>query len=573
MSVATGSVLTAHRPLDGVAYKRVAGMHMIRTAGGAYDMGHQHGKLLRDFIPDGPALYYETYVDKIIRMGGWGNLAPAIRRLLQETVGRRVAAAMPSFAKETIRGVAHGADIDEGRLLRAYTMPDSLVWLVSALARVKGVDPALEHRLALGLGCTSAIAWGGATADGKLLHARNFDYHGVRSWPRTQTVLFAQPTDGQRYVSITAAGIPMGGVTAMNEAGLTLTVHQHMFSNGARIGGTPIGVVGDEVMRKAANLDEAEAILRAQRPIGSWTYLVADGRQRDVLCFEENPARQVAKRVGTDQHSFGYANIYLDDKLGATERALYGSYWRHNVGRYRRVNQLLDELQGDLTPELMAGILGDTGAGACRFRDAMAMVLTIASVVFQPETGLVWVANGEAPTSHRRFEPFSLATMDHAPEAGTLQPHKPTETAGDKAYEFHRQAYLAYVDDNDRERALELVRKARVLAPMQSLYHALEGYVALGCRQTDAAHEAFGRALDLGHEDPQRVAGLHLWRGRCADLGGKRADAVRDYGAALELEADAPVHKAARRGLRTRYRNGEAQRVWVDFAFVDVVQP
>ena len=54
--------------------------------------------------------------------------------------------------------------------------------------RLGRAGPAVAHRVALGLGCTSAIAWDDATADGKLPHARNFDYHGVSCWPDTASV-------------------------------------------------------------------------------------------------------------------------------------------------------------------------------------------------------------------------------------------------------------------------------------------------------------------------------------------------------------------------------------------------
>src|SRR5690606_25879870 len=136
----------------------------------------------------------------------------------------------------------------------------------------------------------------------------------------------------------------------------SLVVHQHMFTTQARLGGTPIAMVGDAIMRPAHDLDEAEALLRAHRPIGCWTYVICDGKAREVLCWEEDPRHQAPRRVRGGSETFAYTNIYLDPELGATEVNHYGSYWRHNAGRYRRAQALLSAGHGRLDPQAMAEI-------------------------------------------------------------------------------------------------------------------------------------------------------------------------------------------------------------------------
>lgn len=547
---------------DGRGTRRdVHGLHVLEVAGDFREMGRQHGALLADEIRVGPVLYFRRVVEKLFGVPGMGR---ALWTLLQRGVGSRVARAMPEFALETVRGMAEGSGVPYRELLAGCTMPDALMWLVARTMRVRGVGPAAAHRLALGLGCTSAVAWGPATKDGRLLHARNFDYHGVDVWPRTQTVLFHAPERGQRYVSVTAAGVPLGGITAMNEAGLTLTVHQHMFTDRTRFGGVPIGTVGDAVMREATNLDDAERILGAERPIGCWTYVVTDGRAREVLSWEENPDRHVARRE-KETGVFGYANVYLDPELGATERDLYGNYWRHNCGRHAQANARLRQHFGSLDPEGMARILGDRGRTRCDVRDGIAMVLTVASVVFRPEDGVFWVASGDAPTSHGTFVPFSLETRRHAPEHGTLSGGEPSP-----AFEHYRRAYVAYMDRGDVRGARAEADRARELAPDQPVYHALSALLSMALRDARSAEAALDAALALGHPDPAREASMHLWRGRARDLAGRRDEAKADYGRALALGPDAPVERAARKGARRRYRGG---RVQVDMSLGDVVAP
>ncbi|MGE3633197.1 MAG: C45 family autoproteolytic acyltransferase/hydrolase [Sandaracinaceae bacterium] len=552
---------------------RIGVIHVLRVAGSDYDMGYQHGVLLAEEIRRGPIPYYRRMLDKLLGKGALGAISPIVLGGLQATIGRRVSRRIPPFALDVLHGVADGAGIERSVFLEGCTMPDSMMWVVSRLMQLKGDGPAVAHRIALELGCTSAVAWGGATKDGELLHARNFDYHGVSCWPSTKTVIFHEPDEGHRYVSVAAAGVALGGITAMNDQGLSLTVHQHMFTDRVRLGGVPIGIVGDLVMREASSLDEAEAILRAHTPIGCWTYVVTDARAREVLCFEESPDRQAARRVRVDEETFGYANIYLDETLGRTEVDLYGSYWRHNAGRHRAVRERLSERHGSLDPQGMAEILGDTGHSDCRVRDSIAMVMTVASVVFRPIDGTVWVGTGEAPTSHGTFVPFRIASAGYEPTLDFLEVGAETPQSERAAFERFRRTYVSYVDDGSLDRALEEIGHACDLAPGQPLYHALRGLLSLNAVRADDAEDALDRAIALGHPDPERVASFHLWRGRARDVQGRREDAVTDYRAALGRKSDPPVRRAAIRSLRRPYRAADAARVHVDVGLADVVQP
>lgn len=551
---------------------KVGDVSVLRVAGSFYEMGYQHGALLKPEIEHGPIPYFREVVQRTMGKTGLGALSPFAWSALQRSVGRRVARALPDFALETVHGIADGAGLDPQTFVDGCTMPDSIMWLAARLMQLRGAGPAVAHRIALGLGCTSAVAWGDATKDGAMLHARNFDYHGVSTWPETKAVIFHAPERGQRYVSIAAAGVALGGVTAMNESGLTLTVHQHMFTTSTALGGTPIGTVGDVVMREAESIDDAQKILEESTPIGCWTYMVTDGHRREVLCFEESPRRRAAHRMRDESGTFGYANIYLDRELGKSEVDFYGSYWRHNLGRHRAVNERLNERRGQLDPQAMAEILGDTGDPRCRVRDSIAMVMTVGSVVFRPEDGTVWVGTGDAPTSHGTFLPFTLADEGHARSRSELVV-EPGEARDREAFESFRRAYVAYLDEHDLPKARACAARACELAPEQALYFALAGLLAIEALDAEDAEAAFDRAIAIGHPDPERRASFHLWRGRARDLMRRRDDAVDDYRRSLGHYGDPQTHRAAKRNLRRPYTARAARRLHVDVALVDVVQP
>ena len=555
-------------------HKRVAGLHVLKVQGTYYEMGRQHGHLLRRWIPRGPIPYYRHYINKVLRHAGLGAAAPLGAAAIFHGVGRRVARALPGYALDTIRGLADGSGLPYQELLQGSVMPDSLMWLATAMMRARRVGPAVSHRLALGLGCTSAIAWGPATSDGMLLHGRNMDYHGVEVWPGTAAVIFHQPHEGLRYVSVTAAGVPLGGVTAMNEAGLTLTVHQHMFTDQTTMGGTPIGVLGDRVMQQAETLEQARQILERYHPIGAWTYLVADGRRRQVLCFEENHRHSAATWPDPGRGTFGYANIFLDPVLGATERDLYPSYWRANLGRHQLSNQLMEQRTAPLDPDAMAGIMGYTGDAECRLRRPLSMLLTVSTVVLRPEDGALWVATGDAPVCNNPLEPFHLGREDHDPELGRLNGGQAPDPVAAEAFLCYRDAFLAYFERDDAPDALGLMQRAVDLQPGQPLYHVLVGLLAIKTGDTRRAAAALDRALELGHPDAPRLATFQLWRGRVDDLQGDRQGALARYRAVLDAgEIDGPVREAARQSLQRPYRRRDARRLNIEFAYADVMAP
>jgi hypothetical protein len=99
--------------------------------------------------------------------------------------------------------------------------------------------------------------------------------------------------------------------------------------------------------------------------------VIGSARAAAVLCYETSPGRHAAMR--SDDGTFGYANVYLDPELGATEHHLYPAHWRNNLARLRRARALLAERRGAHDPDSIAAILGDLGEGGCRFETGISM--------------------------------------------------------------------------------------------------------------------------------------------------------------------------------------------------------
>ncbi|HVY44682.1 MAG TPA: C45 family peptidase, partial [Minicystis sp.] len=493
-------------------YERHEGIHVLRLEGTDYEMGYQHGVLLKDAIARGPLPYFGNFLDRVVARS-FGLVGRPVARLagigLGETVGRRIAARFPAFVRESLDGLADGAGIPRADLLRAVTMPETYLFVLGQVIAHRKYAPAPRFGVPL-LGCTSVVAWGDATTDGALLHGRNFDYQGVGAWDTEPCVVFHRPKDGQRYVAISAAGVLLGGVTAMNASGLSMVVHQHLASIDFDLGGLPVGVVGDRIMRHARSLDDARRLLDDHVPNGGWTYIVTSAKEKNVLCYEVSAKRRAAFHPEGD--TFGYTNMYLSKAFEGTEVYAYPAQWHHNAGRYHRAKELLAAHRGAIDADKIASFLGDIGDARCRFQSAISVLQTVASVVFAPGAGRVYVATGRAPVANQPYAAFDLDGERPRPDVPKLSGGTAIPEPARAAFDAYRAAYEAYFNDDDLETARRLVARARDAQPEQAVYAFVAGALALAAGDAGAAKAAFDRAIDLGHVVPERRASFHLWR-------------------------------------------------------------
>ncbi|MFN7973317.1 MAG: hypothetical protein U0166_13385 [Acidobacteriota bacterium] len=142
-----------------------------------------------------------------------------------------------------------------------------------------------------------------------------------------------------------------------------------------------------------------------------------------------------------------------------------------------------------------------------------------------------------------------------------------------EAFACYRRAYVAYLDDHDLPRARQELARAAELEPLQAVYRAVAGLVALEEGRFSEAEEWLASAIALGHPDEERAASFLLWRGRARDVQGRRHDALADYDAALAMTLDPPARRAAERGRRRPFAARRAARVHVDMALGDVIRP
>lgn len=246
-----------------------------------------HGQYLAKFLSRDVLGYFEGR----IRLGIKDKALPM--RWLAELANGLLARALfwgaPEEMKVELNAMADGMGIRPGDLRRAIALPD-IVTMLNAW----NASDRLEA-----LGCTSVAL---KTPKG-YVYGRNLDFASATLWDAHPLITVHIPPAGAnelRHVAFGADGVHFAGITGFNEAGIAFSVHQN-YSREAHLGGVPMFLIGEKVLRTARNLEEAENILRDHRPGPLWTFVISDLKVGKSIAIETSKKQFAVRRMDGDR--------------------------------------------------------------------------------------------------------------------------------------------------------------------------------------------------------------------------------------------------------------------------------
>lgn len=365
------------------------GFTLVRVAGAPYDLGLQHGRLLRDGVRRLRDAFYREVVYFRGRAFGLAFqvvMAPIVLRMHRY---------VPAELRAEMRGVAAGAGVRYWDILTLNCFDDLLhsLWRIPlALARL----PILHRRFA----CSSFALLGQRTASGRLLHGRNMDYEvadylaspGVvtRTLKENVVVIECQPEKGQGFVSVGWPGI-VGVVTSLNQAGLSLACLTSTV-NDETASGTPLMLLYRQISQHAASLADAQRLIRAARLTIGNNLLLASGGEDDARVFELSP-RVVAVRSPRD--GFLATTNHFVHQSAVPGQA--GWVVPSSIDRLSRLGTLCES--NGCGPEHARGFLRDklSLAPDGNTWSCLENPGTIYSTVTEPATGRLWLRANDRP--------------------------------------------------------------------------------------------------------------------------------------------------------------------------------
>jgi hypothetical protein len=287
--------------LDGGWLEERENVTILHVNGSNYQMGYQHGYLLREKVQENIRAFLHfanTSISYDALLAMWDTMSVYV----------------PQEYKEELQGIADGANI-------------SFDDITVSIAAIEYAD----H------GCYGIAAWGPATIDGKLYHARSFDLPSIIQDPVTgryaheNTVLVVRnPTNGSASLCPSIAGsFHTGG--GINDNGVALGI-QICWSKDQTFEGNPYHFRVQQVLDYATTAEEALQILNTNRTHG-FNFIVSQATPAEGFALEQSanytyvgsyddPVESTSP-FWAIEHVVRRTNVFIDPTIAATQRKRY----------------------------------------------------------------------------------------------------------------------------------------------------------------------------------------------------------------------------------------------------------
>lgn len=277
------------------------GITLLYIGGSHYEMGYQHGFLLKDQIEENMRAYmafaeglttYETLLDM------WNESVSFI----------------PECYIQEMQGIADGTNISFNRIAALYML-----------------IPFIDMK------CFTFAAWSNATIDGKLYHIRSLDFPLLIKDPLTGTYLqdnsvliIRNPENGYKSINPSIAG-SINFYQGINERNISIGL-QVCWSDDQTLEGSPIKFNILKVLDTAETVDEAIDILTTNSTLG-WNFIVSDGDTNEAYVVEvtanntyvgmdSDPVESIAP-FWSIEHVVRRTNFFIEPTLASTQRSFY----------------------------------------------------------------------------------------------------------------------------------------------------------------------------------------------------------------------------------------------------------
>lgn len=367
-ALVVGLLTAGSLPADVVArcgkgyLERVDGHLVLHVKGTPYEMGYQHGALLKQHALDLMHYLFEVKGnEKKIEFLGM-KLTPkevvkAINGYQKQYIPRR-------FLEE-MEGIADAIGVAADEVFAANGIPE------------------LFH-------CSGFALLNELTADGTLLHGRVLDYAVDWRLQEHAVLIVAEPDGRIPFANVSYAGF-VGSVTGMNRQQVSIGE-----MGGAGLGkwsGAPMAFLMRRTLEEARTLDDAIAIFRDSPRTCEYFYVLADAKSNRAVGMEASADRFVLIKPGA-------ADPRLPTPIPNTVLMSAGKRYTCLCEMVKKVDAAKQKFTVEQAIRLMEA--------------PVAMKSNLHNVLMAPGKGKLWVAHASAdkkPAWQQRYHAFDFAAL------------------------------------------------------------------------------------------------------------------------------------------------------------------
>lgn len=361
---------------------------LIEISGPPRERGREYGQKAAGRIKKGTTHYFAQLKELSLDAKG---VAALVRDYLPV-----IEAFEPSYIEE-MRGIAEGADIPF----------EDVVLLNARTEIIKLANPAIRARLKTPEdpdGCTGVVVMPQASANGRLIHAQNWDWK--RECAETAVVLKVRRDDGPDLMTFTEAGAL--GRCGFNAVGIAITANYLESDRDYRRVGVPLALIRRKVLENEHLALAMRAVYCTEKSAAN--NMIVSHREGVAIDFECAPDEtfQVHPQNGLLVHANHFVSPVALGKLKDTGIANTPDSLYRDI----RVRDLLQPHIGSITFDTVKNALFDEFAypwSVCRpprRNLSNNLSASVAMVLMEPASGLMQAA--PLPALNREFTEYRL---------------------------------------------------------------------------------------------------------------------------------------------------------------------
>ncbi|BAI79735.1 hypothetical protein DEFDS_0224 [Deferribacter desulfuricans SSM1] len=411
--------------------------------------------------------------------------------------------------------------ISRTELLYAIMFPDILSYFM-----VKAGKMNFRNIPDIFLGCTTSLL---KSDENSTMHCRNLDYFGGSFWTAQHTIMTYRLANVVPSVNITTWGLPVIGITAVNEAGISQSVHM-LFTQDVSLKGSFIMDLAYQVITKAECIEDVKKILKKRRTVSGWTIINYSHRENKGV-ISEISAKDI-DFIEIDKPVFHYNNFYISEKLKKSE--FYPSYiWIQN-NHYR--NKRLYELtkNKDIFNENDAvKLISDNNDYFLKDNDifghTVANSFTVSSTVIDFNKDCILVGDNPPPASIGVFKKYNLTDLfkGKLEEVGRNKTNHDEETY--RIYELVVKVMDNLYSGKGYYSSLELINKSDLEIENSYFLQLLKSVLLIKVEDYIGAKKILKRIIESNKLDTYRNGNVKLLLGMIYDVIGERGKAIKIY--------------------------------------------
>lgn len=347
----TENQILSNASLEKIADPNVNNLKILYLKGTPYEMGFQHGKLLKEDV--------QANIHRVI---GLAKIF-ASEDIMDETYDL-IAPYIPIEEKEEMRGLAHGADIPLKVVHWFHTIPE-----ISEYGPKRKFLKQLKQT-----SCSNIATFGKSTADGEMYHLRVLDWIRSMGVQKRPVIIVHKPNSGNASATFSFAGF-IGCVSGMNEKMMTFGEMGYGDPPGESLEGIPFVFLFRKLMREADTLNDAKIIINDALRTCSYVYMITDAKTGNdfpnALLFitNRNSVRVFGENTALVDERDNEESPPIDD-------VVYGG------AKMEESYKVISEHYGKISPQILIKI-----------SKVISLKGNMQNVIFKPKTLEAWVSN------------------------------------------------------------------------------------------------------------------------------------------------------------------------------------